>query len=322
MLRAAVITLVVAVTTSLSAQAPARAAGPVPTVPLANGLNVILHQDNSVPVVAVNVWYHVGSAQREARAHRLRAPVRAPDVRGIEARQGRRVRHAARSGRRQQQRLDRRTTAPTTTSTCRRTRSSWRCSSSRIAWATCSTRCRPSASTASATSSRTSAGRATRTSPYGMASIEIDKMLWPAGPSLQLADDRLHGGPHGGQLRGRRRVLQEVLRAGQRQPGDRRRHRLRRRRGRWSRSGSATCRPARAGRADRAARARCSTEREEEDASTDRVQLPRLYLAWLTPRVYAPGDAALDVVVVGAGRRQELAALQAARLRHCRSRRT
>ena len=29
---------------------------------LANGLNVILHQDKSVPVVSVNVWYHVGSA--------------------------------------------------------------------------------------------------------------------------------------------------------------------------------------------------------------------------------------------------------------------
>jgi zinc protease len=28
---------------------------------------------------------------------------------------------------------------------------------------------------------------------------------------------------------------------------------------------------------------------------TDRVALPRLYLAWLTPRHYAPGDAALDV---------------------------
>jgi zinc protease len=28
---------------------------------------------------------------------------------------------------------------------------------------------------------------------------------------------------------------------------------------------------------------------------TDQVQLPRVYLAWLTPRLYAPGDAALDV---------------------------
>src|SRR5581483_3381146 len=29
---------------------------------------------------------------------------------------------------------------------------------------------------------------------------------------------------------------------------------------------------------------------------TDRVQLPRLYLAWITPRHFEPGDAALDVV--------------------------
>ena len=28
---------------------------------LSNGLDVITHVDNSVPVVAVNVWYHVGS---------------------------------------------------------------------------------------------------------------------------------------------------------------------------------------------------------------------------------------------------------------------
>lgn len=30
---------------------------------LPNGLTVILHQDHSVPIVAVNVWYHVGSAR-------------------------------------------------------------------------------------------------------------------------------------------------------------------------------------------------------------------------------------------------------------------
>ena len=29
---------------------------------LPNGLNVILHRDTSVPVVAVNLWYHVGSS--------------------------------------------------------------------------------------------------------------------------------------------------------------------------------------------------------------------------------------------------------------------
>ena len=28
---------------------------------LPNGLQVIVHEDHSVPVVAVNTWYHVGS---------------------------------------------------------------------------------------------------------------------------------------------------------------------------------------------------------------------------------------------------------------------
>jgi len=41
---------------------------------------------------------------------------------------------------------------------------------------------------------------------------------------------------------------------------------------------------------------------------TDKVRLPRLYLSWLTPRVYAPGDAALDVVssVLAGGKNSRL----------------
>src|SRR6187455_878373 len=47
----------------IAAQSPARPLEvPYRQFQLANGLNVILHQDRSVPVVAVNVWYHVGSA--------------------------------------------------------------------------------------------------------------------------------------------------------------------------------------------------------------------------------------------------------------------
>ena len=30
---------------------------------LPNGLHVILHEDHSTPIVAVNVWYHVGCAR-------------------------------------------------------------------------------------------------------------------------------------------------------------------------------------------------------------------------------------------------------------------
>jgi zinc protease len=52
----------------LSLAAPARAADPV-TAPhftivgykLANGLEVLLHQDHTVPLVNVNLWYHAGS---------------------------------------------------------------------------------------------------------------------------------------------------------------------------------------------------------------------------------------------------------------------
>ena len=54
----------------LDAQSPAPAPPPSIQVPfrqfqLPNGLNVILHQDKTVPVVAVNVWYHVGSANEK-----------------------------------------------------------------------------------------------------------------------------------------------------------------------------------------------------------------------------------------------------------------
>ena len=41
---------------------------PVDTYTLPNGLRVILSEDHATPVVAVNLWYHVGSAnEREGR---------------------------------------------------------------------------------------------------------------------------------------------------------------------------------------------------------------------------------------------------------------
>src|SRR6266576_2197003 len=40
--------------------------GPDTTFTLPNGLQVLLHEDHSVPVVAVNTWYHVGSSDERA----------------------------------------------------------------------------------------------------------------------------------------------------------------------------------------------------------------------------------------------------------------
>ena len=56
--------LVLALSATVGAQAPAPRPLEVPyrLVTLKNGLTVILHRDTSVPVVAVNMWYHVGSA--------------------------------------------------------------------------------------------------------------------------------------------------------------------------------------------------------------------------------------------------------------------
>src|SRR6266705_511654 len=48
---------------SLDAQTAAPIQLPYSQFTLPNGLHVILHEDPSVPVVTVNVWYHVGSAR-------------------------------------------------------------------------------------------------------------------------------------------------------------------------------------------------------------------------------------------------------------------
>ena len=50
---------------SLAAQSPSLQL-PYTQFTLPNGLHVILHEDHSVPVVSVNVWYHVGSGRERA----------------------------------------------------------------------------------------------------------------------------------------------------------------------------------------------------------------------------------------------------------------
>ena len=51
--------------TALTAQTPGIHV-PVTVDTLANGLTVIVHEDHSVPIVAVNIWYHVGSGDEKA----------------------------------------------------------------------------------------------------------------------------------------------------------------------------------------------------------------------------------------------------------------
>src|SRR5438128_2011724 len=64
-LRVAVV-LAILLSLPLSAQSPApRLEVPYRLFTLANGLTVILHQDRSVPIVSLNIWYRVGSANEQ-----------------------------------------------------------------------------------------------------------------------------------------------------------------------------------------------------------------------------------------------------------------
>ncbi len=66
--RAAFLVAVLAAAPAFAQKAPAPAAAPSIQVPytsfkLPNGLTVILHEDHTVPIVTVNMWYHVGSSR-------------------------------------------------------------------------------------------------------------------------------------------------------------------------------------------------------------------------------------------------------------------
>ena len=96
LMRRACLLLLSALVWGACSRAPNPAAQPVSDTPtvafekssLPNGLEVILSEDHRLPMVAVNLWYHVGPANEEAGPNGIRAPVRAHDVPGLEARPG------------------------------------------------------------------------------------------------------------------------------------------------------------------------------------------------------------------------------------------
>jgi len=64
----AIVAIAALTTLPAHAQAPASAqpGPPIPEIPytkfvLKNGLTLLVHEDHKAPIVAVNVWYHVGS---------------------------------------------------------------------------------------------------------------------------------------------------------------------------------------------------------------------------------------------------------------------
>ena len=103
---------------------------------LANGLDVLLHEDHACPIVAVNLWYHVGSKNeqpgRTGFAHLFEHLM----FEGSQHHDTGYFRAAAGRGR-VAERIDQRRPHQLLGSRAVRTRSSWRCGWNRIAWATC-----------------------------------------------------------------------------------------------------------------------------------------------------------------------------------------
>ena len=210
---------------------------------LANGLNVILHRDTSVPIVAVNVWYHVGSANerpgRTGFAH-LFEHLMFEGSKNVKEGEFDTLLEAAGGNNNGSTTNDRTNYVIDVPS-----------NALELALYLESDRMGYLLDTMSPAARGRPARRGEERAPPELREPALRHGVDRAGqdavagrPSLQLADDRLHGRPHGRQPRRRGAVLQEVLRAQQRQPGDRRRHRLRHARRRWSRSGSARSRKA------------------------------------------------------------------------------
>ena len=130
--------------------------------------------------------------------------------------------------------------------------------------------------------------------PYGLAPMAMLAALFPPDHPVPLDDDRRDRRSARGD--GSTRCAQffsTLLPPGQRVARARRRHRSRTRRWRWRARTSRICRRARRS-PPVAARRRRSTARRRL-VLEDRVELPRLYLAWLTPAMFADGDAELDL---------------------------
>src|SRR5688500_6630434 len=301
MSRRIVLLALVLLTVPLTAQSPAPpSSSPAPApleVPyrqfqLSNGLNVILHQDKTVPVVAVNVWYHVGSANekpgRTGFAH-LFEHLMFEGSKHVPEGQFDILLEAAganNNGSTTNDRTNYIIDVPTNALEL-----ALYLESDRMGYLLDAMP--PEQVNSQRDVVKNERRQRYENQPYGMASLEIDKMLWPAGhpyswPVIGHMEDltaasqqdvteffKKYYAPNNASL-----VIAGDI------DFDRTRALVEKWFGELPRG--AAVEPV-------APPAAVLTEVKRQTI-TDQVSLPRLYLAWLTPRYLAPGDATLDVV--------------------------
>jgi zinc protease len=289
--RRILIVLLAVVTVPLSAQTPAPLQVPYQQFRLANGLNVILHRDTSIPVVAVNVWYYVGSANekpgRTGFAHLFEhlmfegskhVPEGQFDIL-LEGAGG--DNNGSTSNDRTNYVIDVPSNALELALYLESDRMGYLLDTMS-----------PQRVDGQRDVVKNERRQSYENRPYGMASIELDKMLWPAThpyswPTIGYMEDltaasysdvveffKKYYAPNNASL-----VIAGDI------DFDRTRALVEKWFGEIPRG--TTVEPV-------APPAAILTGIQKKTL-TDRVSLPRLYLAWLTPRFYAPGDSALDV---------------------------
>jgi zinc protease len=271
---------------------------------LANGLNVVLHQDKSVPAISVNVWYHVGSANekpgRTGFAHLFEHLMFEGSKNVKEGLFDTLLESAGgnNNGSTTNDRTNYFMDVPANALEL-----GLYLESDRMAYLLDTMT--PERVNGQRDVVKNERRQSYENQPYGMASIELDKMLWPAShpyswPTIGYMEDltaasysdvveffKKYYAPNNASL-----VIAGDI------DFDRTRGLVEKWFGEIPRGADV----------EPIAPPAAVLTGVQRKTLTDKVSLPRLYLAWLTPRYYAPGDAALDVVssVLAGGKNSRL----------------
>ena len=259
---------------------------------LANGLNVILHQDKTVPIATVNVWYHVGSANekpgRTGFAH-LFEHLMFEGSKNVPEGQFDILLEAAGANNNGSTNNDRTNYVIDLPNNALEL--ALFLESDRMGYLLDAMP--PEQVNSQRDVVKNERRQSYENRPYGMASLELDKMLWPAThpyswPTIGHMED-LTAASHAD--------VQEFFKkyyapnnASLVIAGDIDLDRTQVMVEKWFSE------IPRGPVVEPIAPPAAVLTQVKRQTLTDQVSLPRLYLAWLTPRVYAPGDATLDLV--------------------------
>ena len=259
---------------------------------LANGLNVILHQDKTVPVATVNIWYHVGSANekpgRTGFAH-LFEHLMFEGSKHVKEGQFDTLLESAGASNNASTANDRTNyyiDVPVNALDLALFLDSDRMGFLLDAMP-------PEQVNSQRDVVKNERRQSYENRPYGMASLELDKMLWPMNhpynwPVIGYMED-LTAATQADVVEFFKKYYVPAN-ASLVVAGDIDYDKTRATVEKWFSDVPA-------GKAiERVKAPAASLDSVKKATLTDQVSLPRLYLAWITPALYAPGDAALDVV--------------------------